>query len=237
MYANSTTIILFFCWFLSACLSGCTLIGFGIGAVVDSNAKHDLVPIFSDIENNSGKKARILYGDSSCTATFLWYSDETEDHYRRDYENFVKLHSSNPAAITFGDTIITGKSGSTGVFTGYYPEGILLSGKEYSLSKFDNIIAPKFTSKDILVKQFELNNIPIRGLLSFRDNFDNKFYLTNRDFRNVFIKSGNPSWKWIGLGVGALLDAAFVIWIGYYNSPAHGGNGSFAKIHYSGSLP
>jgi hypothetical protein len=233
-----TILTIFIFSVLAECLSSCwTFVGYGVGALADNGSAHDTVPIFRNISSYTGQAAYIQYHDSSTRlVTFEDYSDEPERSYRNDYDRYLKSDPSNPAAINFGDSIFTDGWMDKGVFEGYYPEGILLHREKLRFSYFKTMILPKRFSRIELQKLYESNSIPIRGFLNFQDK-DSDITLTNRDFKNVFILPHNAPGRWIGLGIGAALDAAVIIWIAYWNSPAHGGQGSFANTHYVGGRP
>ena len=235
MNAKRIIIPILICIFFAGSFSGCSLIGLGIGSLIDSGNAHDgVVPIFPNIDDCKGQSATIRYHDSIAYVTFIGYSDEPADRYKKSYDDYFKLHPSCSAAISLGDTVVTESLSFTGAFGGYFPEGIILSGKRYYFRKFDDIISPKSLSKAELRSLFELNSVPIKAILNFNDR-GRDFSLTNRDFENVMItynKSGNA--KWIGLGIGAAIDVAYVIWVA--TLVGHSG-GSFAKAQYVGSIP
>ena len=218
----------------AGCLSSCwTFIGYGVGAWADNGAAHDTVPIFRNISSYTGQAARIRY-PSIRYATFEDYSDEPADTYRKNYDRYVESHSTDPAAIVYGDTVITRSFKYKGAFGGYFPEGIFLHDEKIYLDDFATMITRKPISKTDLMTLFESNAIPIRATLNFRDK-NNDFALTNRDFQNVFVLPHNAPGRWIGLGIGAAADLAIAIW--FANLADAGPKPfSFAKAHYNGGV-
>ena len=200
---------------ITAGLSSCTLIGYGIGTTIDHGSAHGTVAVFSDIDDYSWEKARIIYPDSSVRyATYVGYSDEPVGNYRNAFETYLKLHSGDTLSLPIGKTVITENfigdnvTKYSGLFDGYYPEGIMVNGEKLNLKQFDGITSPIHLSRAQLKVAFESNTIPIRATLNFQTR-ENSFSLTNRDFKNVMILPHSTYGRWIGLGIGAVLD--FVI--------------------------
>ena len=202
---------------IAAGLSSCSLIGYGIGSVIDNGHAHDTVAIFTDVSSYTGQAAQIHYPDSSVrSAIFQEYSDEPADTYRKRYDEFAAADSSNPTAIGFGENVVGEYYASPGfvqkkrgLFNGYYPEGILFADDKMRLRSFDSLFTSKHLSKAALQKSFESNSVPIRATLKFKTS-ENSFTLTNRDFQNVMILPHSANARWTGLGIGAAFDVVFI---------------------------
>ncbi len=224
---------------LVSALSSCSLLGYGIGSLIDHGAAHDTVAIFTDISSYTGQRACIHYPDSSIRfATFEDYSDEPSDSYRNDYNKYAASH---PASPVFGDTVRMEYHYHdepvikySAPFRGYCPEGIFFGYDKLPFTKFDHIIYPKSLSEPKLKMLIESSSVPIRATLNFRDSAKS-FSLTNRDFQNVFVLPHNAPGRWIGLGIGAAADLAIAIW--FANLADAGPKPfSFAKAHYNGGV-
>lgn len=213
---------------IASALSGCSLIGYGIGTLIDHGGAHDSVGIFTDISDYAGEAVQIRYPDSAIRlATFEGYSDEPADTYRTAYDNYSAIHPEIPA---IGDSVTTVYyvsdqfvSRHSGSFSGYFPEGILISNEQIPFKKFQEIVLPKRQSKTELKQLFESNLIPIRATLNFRDQNKN-FSLTNRDFQNVFVLPHTASARWLGLGIGSAIDVILIVSVvvagGYHFGPS-----------------
>ncbi len=215
---KKTFALFIFAFAVAAGLSSCTLIGYGIGSVIDNGNAHGKVAIFTDIDDYGYQTASIIYPDSSVRyALYIGYSDEPVENYHNAYDTYLKSHSGDSASIPFGKTVVAKNfigdnvTKYSGLFGGYYPEGMLIDDEKLNFGKFDSLISPKHLSAAQLKAAFESNTIPIRATLNFQTE-GNKFSLTNRDFQNVMIMPHSTYARWHGLLIGVMLDiAAFAL--------------------------
>ena len=100
----------------------------------------------------------------------------------------------------------------SGRFEGYFPDDILLGYENIDFHYIKDIInvhSGYRLTKSELDTLFETNAIPIRGRLRFSSKEKN-YNLTNSDFKNVTIMPHSAPGRWIGLAIGAAIDAGVI---------------------------
>src|ERR1017187_9119862 len=117
---------------------GCTLVGYGIGSLIETGYSHDTTqaftkPLFRDVNDNTGRFARIQYNDSTVRfATFNGYTDEPDSAYRTRWDSFTDKYPITSKMLPFkiGDSVELNKDSwlnkKAGMFEAYLPEGIYL---------------------------------------------------------------------------------------------------------------
>jgi hypothetical protein len=216
------TIYLFLLAIAAISYEGCTLIGYGIGSAIDALDGKDFIyskPIFRDVRSDSGHIAQIQYNDSTLRlATFRGYTDESYSAYQMRMNSFVSSHSNA--------TMLPFKIGDSIAFSDGRHHKYVVQLLDFSADSIDTRFSTNIergpvdgwtyigkpggeNSFEALKLALDSNAVPVRAILHFSDS-EKSFTLTNSDFYNVkFIDYGNA--KWIGLGIGAVIDIAEII--------------------------
>ncbi len=213
---------------------GCTFLLSSIGASIDNindyaNWRSDTTaaftkPIFSDVNSNTKRFARIRYNDSTVHyATFEGYTDEPDSEYRERWTSFeTKPRSSRVIPLQIGDsieTLLKGYEYFTGQFRGFTPDGIAMSASQKGVVQDLPVSGMSYfhvngnvNSLTELKSTLDSNNVPVKAILHFSDQ-QKLFTLTNTDFYNTtFIEKSNTG-QTIGLVIGVLIDIGIVVFI------------------------
>jgi hypothetical protein len=204
---------------------GCSLVGYGIGSLIRSNS-HDTTevfnkPLFRDVNDNTGRFARIQYDDTTVRyATFNGYTNESDTSYHARCASFIDKHSNSflmPFKIgNWVDITEDNVIHQSGRFKAYTPEGLdieLTNNEQSTHLPYSRLtyagVSGQWNSLAATQSALDANAVPVKAILHFTGN-QTQFTATNSDFYNAtFIE--NNSGKWVGLAIGAVIDIAVIV--------------------------
>ena len=217
---------------------GCTVLGFGTGAMIDSGKPDKEILLPEGAPNlGSGDDVRISLVDSSFTdGTYEGKAYLDSSVYAARYAKFRQSMSSSTTFPNLGDTLRAtlkpGKSQMTYLFCGFDLKSmdVQVPGQP-NIGKMPFRRLSTLESKsgenlqpDMLESMSTKNQLPHNISLLVRTKHDT-IHVPYDDIRFIE-KANSKNAKWIGLGVGFVIDAVAIISISNALSHIGGGMGN-----------
>jgi hypothetical protein len=224
MLKKLTALILIMVWVWQFC--GCSAIGLGIGALSDSK-KPNQVPGWEVEKVQPGKTVTLVLRDSSqIKGKFIGLEKLQDQEYAETYNQIRELKPDGVVLPKLDDTVsITTEAGKKfegeffGFDEGYIPVRIIGRNitNQISINNIKRIEQREGNaiSKTMIEKLLTDGRIPSRSMIVMKNELGKTRTKIEKisQIQNPVKKNG----KWIGLGIGAAIDAAVLIVLHNYS--------------------